>query len=410
MPKKLTSVDTLVESPFIIVTIGGYTFGSYSGPNQSYGSRVQYPNFMKSLTINKVNGTINTYTITFEYQIRAGEDPNLLDKIFSKAVNDRKITLSYGDWNSPSYIYKDEVCIITNITSNVNFGGSAITYVLQCTSDAFALTSNLYNFPARTAKPSDVLKELVFNQKYGLMNVFTGMGNKQVVLESNFIASNDKAVPLAAMSSTNVLNYMSFLVDSMTSDNNTTDSIKKNSKYAFCIYDDTSNNFGGTYFVVKEVANNNKSVDSLSTYSIDVGYPGDNFVTQFNVTNDQSWAILYDYSKKINQSEYVYRIGKDGKVITEFSPSATQSSRFLKTTEADANWWNNMTSFPISATLTIKGLTRPSILMTYVKLNVLFYGQKHISSGLYIITGQQDTIDSTGYKTTLTLTRIGGDT
>ena len=39
-----------------------------------------------------------------------------------------------------------------------------------------------------------------------------------------------------------------------------------------------------------------------------------------------------------------------------------------------------MTEFPITATLTLKGLTRPSILMTYVKLNVWFAGgQKHIS-------------------------------
>ena len=39
----------------------------------------------------------------------------------------------------------------------------------------------------------------------------------------------------------------------------------------------------------------------------------------------------------------------------------------------------------------------------------IFYGAKHISSGLYIITRQEDTIDDTGYKSVLNLVRIGGD-
>ena len=42
-------------------------------------------------------------------------------------------------------------------------------------------------------------------------------------------------------------------------------------------------------------------------------------------------------------------------------------------------------------------------------INTYFYGQKHISSGLYIITGEQDSVDSRGYTTTLSLTRIGED-
>ena len=69
-----------------------------------------------------------------------------------------------------------------------------------------------------------------------------------------------------------------------------------------------------------------------------------------------------------------------------------------------------MTQFPITAKLTIKGLLRPSLLMTYIKVNTYFFGHKHVSSGLYIITRQEDSIDSNGYKTTLSLTRISGDT
>ena len=68
-----------------------------------------------------------------------------------------------------------------------------------------------------------------------------------------------------------------------------------------------------------------------------------------------------------------------------------------------------MTQFPITARLTIKGLIRPTLLTDYVKLNVYFYGQKHISSGVYVITKQEDNIDSNGYRTTLTLLRVKED-
>ena len=47
--------------------------------------------------------------------------------------------------------------------------------------------------------------------------------------------------------------------------------------------------------------------------------------------------------------------------------------------------------------------------MSYVKINVLFFGKKHIASGLYVVTKQQDNIDMSGYRTTLSIMRIAGD-
>jgi hypothetical protein len=48
--------------------------------------------------------------------------------------------------------------------------------------------------------------------------------------------------------------------------------------------------------------------------------------------------------------------------------------------------------------------------MSYVRLNVIFVGgRKHISSGLYLVTQQKDRIDGNGYRTTLALTKISGD-
>ena len=96
-------------------------------------------------------------------------------------------------------------------------------------------------------------------------------------------------------------------------------------------------------------------------------------------------------------------------MIEEPSVSVTRDKEHLKTTSYDTAWWKKMTEFPISVSVTIKGLARPTILLQYIKLNVLFYGVKHSLSGRYIITKQTDTVDGSGYKTNIEMLRIKGD-
>lgn len=403
----LVSIPTLVQSPFIIANIGGVTFGTFSG---NYRTNATYPNYMESMSVTKVNGTVNTYTLNFHYQVATGQDPNLLDKIFSRATKDRRIILQYGDWMAPNYIYKEEQCIITNVTTRLNMSSSSLDYTLQCTSDAIGLNSTQFNFPARNAKPSDVILQLLSNSKYGLKDVFTGMRNKNVVLSKNLIASNDKKVQLLPQNNTTILNYLNYLVGCMV-DNKTPEENKlSTSKYFLTINDDYNNDLGGTYFKVSEVSANAAVYNATDTYELDINYPGDNFVTEFSLNNDQSWAILYEYAGDVKQEEYTYNIRDDGTIETLSSPSLLTSSLTNDKSAYKTQWWSYMTEFPITATLTLKGLTRPSMLMTYVKLNVWFAGgQKHISSGTYIITKQIDSITSAGYTTTLTLLRVGGD-
>lgn len=403
----LVSIPTLVQSPFIIANIGGVTFGTFSG---NYRTNATYPNYMESMSVTKVNGTVNTYTLNFHYQVATGQDPNLLDKIFSRATKDRRIILQYGDWMAPNYIYKEEQCIITNVTTRLNMSSSSLDYTLQCTSDAIGLNSTQFNFPARNAKPSDVILQLLSNSKYGLKDVFTGMRNKNVVLSKNLIASNDKKVQLVAQNNTTILNYLNYLVGCMVDNKTPEENRLSTSKYFLTINDDYNNDLGGTYFKVSEVSANAAVYNATDTYELDINYPGDNFVTEFSLNNDQSWAILYEYAGDVKQEEYTYNIRDDGTIETLSSPSLLTSSLTNAKSAYKTQWWSYMTEFPITATLTLKGLTRPSMLMTYVKLNVWFAGgQKHISSGTYIITKQTDSITSAGYTTTLTLLRVGGD-
>ena len=92
-----------------------------------------------------------------------------------------------------------------------------------------------------------------------------------------------------------------------------------------------------------------------------------------------------------------------------YAPAISNSATLMRSTAFNENWWQVATSFPVTATLTIRGLLRPSILCSYVRLNVVFFGNESVYSGLYIITKQIDTINTSGFKTTLSLLRIDGD-
>ena len=176
-----------------------------------------------------------------------------------------------------------------------------------------------------------------------------------------------------------------------------------------CVVDDSTNEMGGPYFQIKRIDSRYNIASKEAGWEVDVGYPGKNFVMGFEINNDESWSILYDYQDNITQPQYIYRIDNNGDVVTEESPSILRSRKKKKILESNRNWWSQMTQFPITANLTIKGLIRPTILMDYVKLNVVFYGHKHISSGVYVITKQTDSVSSSGYRTTLSLLRVSGD-
>lgn len=412
----LLSTTTRVESPYIQVDIGDYTFGVY---NKSSKTKVDknglkyteisttFPNFMRSLEVTKINGAVNSYTIQMIYGITAGDDPNLLEKVFSSVQKSRRLTISYGDYCTPTFIYKKESTVIKKIISSVDMKSSSISYTIECVSDALNLTAGVHNFPARYAKPSDVIKELIYNSSYGILEVFYGMRNKSLVLSKGLIAGDDREVQIQAKTSINIFDYLNYLVTCMSSVTDSPNSVIK-SLYAFTVYDDITDAFGGPYFKVAKVDRDIKPNNSIDMYEIDIGYPSQNIVTDFSIEDNQTYSILYDYSQKIEQADYIYRIDNDGKVNTVYSPTLTNSKEYLKTTESDKNWWTKMTQMTLRVNVTIKGLLRPAILMNYVKLNVYFYGRKHISSGIYIITKQRDVVDSSGYRTTLSLTRVSG--
>ena len=124
--KNLLVGENLVEMPFIIATIGGYTFGKFS-KDIGTSMNVSFPNMLNSLTVQKVNGLINNYSLQMIYAIRPGDDPNMIEKILGiSSQQSRIISITYGDYSQPNYIYRDEEAMITNITSQIDFKSSNV--------------------------------------------------------------------------------------------------------------------------------------------------------------------------------------------------------------------------------------------------------------------------------------------
>jgi hypothetical protein len=406
---------TRIETPYIKVQIGDYTFGIYQkskGVIQDKNGYYEitknvFPNYIKSLNITKINGEVNTYTLVMNYAITAEDDPNFFEKVFSSVSETRKIVFSYGDMSAPTYVYKNEEAIITDVKTNFNIQNSVISYTVSAVSSAALLKSGCYTFVNSTpVKPSDEIKKLLYNKQYGLQEIFYGMNNKSLVESKGLIAGDDKIVTIASKTNISALDYLTYLVSCMIPSSSTSKSLQQNDIYIMTIVDDTTGEFGGPYFKITKAT---KDISQSSAYELDIGYPTANIVTAFSVDNNENYSIYYNWQKKLNDKNYVYRIAASGKEEEIYAPIVSSKNDLYKTQVSDQTWWTKITSYPINASVTFKGLLRPAVLMTYVRLKIYFFGWKHIDSGLYIVTKQQDTVDESGYRTVLNLTRVSGD-
>lgn len=410
----LLSITSRVEAPFIRVKLGGYTFGVYEeatsgiGENRMYTNvATKYPNFVQSLEIKKINGTVNQYSLDISYPVTAENDPNFFEKIFSSISKTRLIDIDYGDFSLPEYIYRSEEAIITDVTTNFDMNNSVLRYTIKATSTATLTLSGCYSFGNIFKKPSDEIKRVLNDVQYHLQDIFTGMKDSALVEQEGLIASDDKPVNIPTCTNMSVLDYIALLTSYMTPVGSSgTEAIKTN-VYSLTTYEDTTGKYGGPYFKVQKIQSSSNTLNKLCTYEVDIGFPTSNIVTNFSLKDNHNWSIYYDYNKSLNNSDYVKKINSQGELEYEYSPLLVGTKFDLN--EADKTWWTKVTEFPIQATMTIRGLLKPAILMTYVKINVWFYGHKHVSSGYYIITSQVDKIDYNGYRTTLELTRVAPD-
>lgn len=404
----LLSNPARVETPFIEVQIGDHTFGVRTSATQ-----ITFPNYIRSIQITKINGTVNRYTLTLDYPLTSSEsDPNFFEKVLSSVADTRTMYVTYGDLSTPTYIYKKEEVLITKVSTAFS-ASPVLTYTITGTSASSLGAVGNFTFPGYTnTKPSTVLRDILYkyNNKYGLLELFPGMANRTKVESNALIPTNDMAVNIEAKVGISILDYLAYLVSIMKTSEVSRNNLIKKSLFSFTVIDDVTGEFDGVYFKIYEVSADTAYSQKIDTYTVDIGYPSQNIVTSFELSDDNSYSMLYKYNDKISTSSYAERIDDNGKLVQIYSPSIGSSKTQFISTESQKAWWTKMTEFPVKASMTLKGLLRPAILMSYLKVNVLFYGRRHVSSGMYIITKQVDTIDYNGYRTALSLTRISGDT
>jgi hypothetical protein len=421
--RSLLSSQARVQVPWVKVTLGTYTFGIFDSKTKSKGEKdkngfystyqVKYPNYIQSLIVTKINGQVNQYVLNITYPITQFDDPNFFEKVFSSISSTRKIVFSYGDAAVPSYTYKNEEAIITKITQNFNLEASSISYQIEAVSGA-ALTADgtiTELSSGAPVKPSDKIKSL-FKSNKSLQDTFTGMRISDL---DKLIAGDDQPVVLDSKRNVSALDYIAYLASCMIP-SGTKPGLSKDI-YILTMHDDTildssydPSSFGGRGGPYFKITKTSYAAEHSDAYEVDIGYNTSTIVRNFNIEQNENFSLYYDYQNEIHSEDYVRRLNKRGDWETIYSPNFMVRANEFNATAKDMIWWTKATKYPITATITIQGLLRPATLMQYLRLNVIFPGgHEHLASGLYIVTKQVDSINSQGYTTQLTLTRISGD-
>ena len=331
--KTLLSSQARIQVPWVKVTIGAYTFGIFTKSTRKEAKddqgfykayNIQYPNLVQGLTITKINGQVNQYSLSIIYPIRIEDDPNFIEKVLSSVSQTRKIVFTYGDASMPSYIYKDEEAIITGVSQSFNFGSngsvaSSISYQINAVSGAALQTAACMTFKSdgKPHKPSDEIKKLFRSRKSGLQDVFTGMNLKNL---NKLVAGDDQAVILDTKVNISAIDYISYLASCMVPQGQTLNNINTDI-YILTIHDDTTydslyNDYEerpvkGPYFKVARTTYRSEQSDA---YEVDIGYNTSTIVTDFKITNNENYSLYYDYQGKLNPEEYIRRINKDGRL------------------------------------------------------------------------------------------------
>lgn len=385
---KLTSYPNMVQAPIIELSFNGTIIGGYGNVGD------EFPNYINSLQVQKVNGRINRYTIGLSYQVRPGEDPNFIDGLLGKVGYTNPLKIRYGDGTSPGLIFREDSAVVTDVKHKEDVASSSITYTISAISSIASANTSSFTFAPTVDRPSNVINNLLYGKNIvskQLRDAFPAMTNKTFVSSNNLIPTTDSVISIGGMNNTSPLTYLSHLVSCMSN---------KGSSFFLTFHDGKD----GAYFKITEVKKQTSS-QVAGLYEIDVGYPGDNFVTNFQLCNNIYWPLVYEYNG--NVPKYNYDIDSNGSIFSSSSNRLLSDNKFLADSVINENWWSSITEFPVSAKITLKGLTAPVMLMTYIKVNTLFYGQKDMASGLYVVTDQEDSVSGNGCSTTLTMLRVG---
>ncbi|MBQ6632186.1 MAG: hypothetical protein IJH55_08860, partial [Romboutsia sp.] len=333
---QLLSYPTLVEAPTIVLDFNGIRIGGYGNTGD------KYPNYLTSMTVNKINGRINRYTINLTYQVRFGEDPNFIDKLISRTGYTNPLKILYGDSNYPRGYYKEESAVIMDVRHSEDSSAYRISYNITALSSIGASQASLTTFESKQDKPSNIIYKLLYDSgeiSKSLIDLFPGMRNKTLVASKNLIPTNDTIVQIGGMSNVSPLTYLSYLVACMSSASN-------NSTYFLNLIDNSNNEFDGSYFEIKEVINyNNRDTTDINIasnyYELDIGYPSNNFITNFQICSNNYWSLVYEYAGNI--PKFQYGIDDNGDLISRQTNALYTTDKYNDSSLISSNWWRQVT-------------------------------------------------------------------
>ena len=322
------------------------------------------------------------------HQVSPGRNPNYIDELLS-ANGYEKIGIRFGDAMSEVDIV-DNNAILSNVNTTFDFQSCNIKYSVSAISSNFLSSTNKRNFPAITDKGSNIARGLFKSAQSSLAEIYPKMLDNNYVTKNNLIPNTDTVISMKAMENVNDITYLKEVVSSMQSLAN------PNSMFYLELREED--------FKIHEISSDGYS-SSASLYEVDINYPDDAQVFSFSDSTDFAWSLAYEYNGKI--SNYTYSVSDEGKRI---SIPGTSNNMFNDqgALNISENWWKQVTEFPTTATLTCRGLLSPLLLMTYIKVNSYYYGSKRLTSGVYIVTGQEDIISGGGFRTNLSLTKVSG--
>ena len=380
-----------IEVSFVTAEIGGFQFGL----QDQYDStrKMRYADLVKGLTIQKYgSGAVNQYTLELEYLITPGSDPNAVDMVLSKAT-DRSILFTYGDLNQTTNAYKKEKGIISNIAPHVDYTNSKISYTITATSATQLNYATKRTYRGTTDRPSEVILQVLADQNNGLMDLLPGMADLQLVTSRGWVPTNDLAVKINEKTMA-PMDYILYLVSLMRDGSGNFFFLK--------VFDSIYSKDGLTlpHFEIQSTAS--KSATN-KMFTLTLGYPSSVPVFAFEVQENISNALLAEYRGNIESGVFRDYSFNGDEIIKNFYRADVMGG---EPSENKKLWWEKMTSFPLSAKLTTAGLYIPAEIVQSIYIDAYFFGKRYHHSGEYLILEQNDTINTGGYRTTLSLLRV----
>lgn len=378
-----------------------------------YGSSA---NYMLSLeNVKNGSGSANSFTISIVYVPKPGEDADIIDKELS--FTDRKCILQYGYDNGVDKLYTDEytgqildysVEVRNGMLYYTITGYSGITPVIDnklsfdaIVPDILEGNNSAYVDSGKT-RPSQAAQKAIKDtfEKYGIKDYKV------------YIAEDVKDLPedrIEGASDVTLFQYVDSVLaqarDETQPDLSTVD-LADRITYTYVISDvEGSQNIT----IIKQDPKAEQSTKIIFNWMD----RNDNLVIDFKTEFKGAILLNRKYSDKNNEEIEKYTLDDMGDPVVVESNVKNESFIVGNTANKDASkestTWAKAVQHSYKATLVLQGMPCEIPIGTMIEVIPLIYGRPHHTQGKYMITKVTDTLDNSGFRTTLELVKMNAE-